>query len=226
MKKKLFLFIILVSYHLISIAEDCGDLSNHYGPFDFRTDKIRLPVVEENHFTNVTFSMAVFGGSNDDYSRKFKFTGQNSNKTKRTSIAGDLDYTLRAIPNYPRALYAMSEYQRIKQKKYKHPELWRPKNLTADCYFKRAIKFVNDDPAIYMVYGLYFHKRYEYKKALEQYRKSEKLDYNNIDLLYYLGLVNVELGDFKEANKYADLVYKEKYPLKGLMNKLKKHKKN
>lgn len=223
MKIKLILLILLLGYNPHSNAEECGSLENHFGPYDYRTNKNYLPVVEDNHFSSVTYAMALSAGSSEKYSKEFKFTGQNAGKTKHTSIAGDLDYTLSAFPNHPRALYAVSEYQRIMQRNYKNPSLWRPKYRTADCYFKRAIRFAPTDPMVYMVYGLYFHKRKEYEKALLQYRKSEKMNADNIDLLYYLGLVNYELGNFDEAQKYADKVYQRKYPLEGLKDELKKH---
>ena len=35
----------------------CGSLSNHYGPFDYRTEKGKLIIVESNHFTPVVRTM-------------------------------------------------------------------------------------------------------------------------------------------------------------------------
>jgi hypothetical protein len=32
-------------------ATGCGSLDNHFGPFDYRTDRDKLPVVERRHFT-------------------------------------------------------------------------------------------------------------------------------------------------------------------------------
>jgi len=216
----------LVSFLFFSqnlYADECGSLRNHYGPFDYRTQKDKLPIVEDFHFTNVTYRLALIGEkSNKVYFRLFKFGAQGQGTIKNTPLVADLDYTLNTFPNHPKALHAMSEYQRI---------VGRPGaglNYTAigyrdvDCYFKRAILFAENDPVIYMLYGMNFHKRKKYKKALKQYKISEAINESNVELLYNIGLLYVDTGKKELAKQYAKRVYTQGYPLQGLQNKINK----
>jgi hypothetical protein len=67
--------------------EECGELGNAYGPFDYRTSRDKLAIVEIAHFTP------------DVEALRSGNTGQ---------LGGDLDYTLRTSPNHARALIAMA----------------------------------------------------------------------------------------------------------------------
>ena len=64
----------------------CGSLQNGYGPYDYRSDKDKLRIVEQYHLTPEVVNLVA--GS----------TGE---------IGDDLDYTLRAFPNHHVALMAM-----------------------------------------------------------------------------------------------------------------------
>ena len=70
------------------LAQDIGycnlDLHNAFGPFDYRTaTKDKLKLVESYHFTPKVESL--IGGQSG-------------------TLGADIDYTLRAFPNHPRAL--------------------------------------------------------------------------------------------------------------------------
>src|SRR5437867_1540176 len=67
---------------------DCGNpFQNAYGPFDYRTATgDQKTIVEAHHFTSEVESLHA------------GITG---------SIGAEIDYTLRAFPNHPRALMAM-----------------------------------------------------------------------------------------------------------------------
>ena len=64
----------------------CGSLKNSYGPFDYRTQRESLAVVEAVHFNQTTEMLIRPMGRN---------------------FGGDFDYTLRASPNHHRALISM-----------------------------------------------------------------------------------------------------------------------
>jgi len=217
---KIALFSIFFFVPLLSSAMDCGSLQNHYGPFDYRDPANKgekLNIVERAHFSDVTFSLALRGASAKEYFSKFS-TG---NKAKNTDIPNDIDYTLRAFPNHPMALYAMLQYQR--QRGQPRPGIYviggyRP----VECYFVRARQFAPDDGEVLLLYGIYLHKEKEYKKALEKYREAERLMPEDARVFYNMGLLYYDLGELIEAQAYADKAYAKGYPMQGLKNKLQK----
>ena len=70
-------------------AEQCGPMSQpmQYGPYDYRIDKDKLPIVEIAHFTAQVESL---------------LRGQSM-----ASFAGDISYTLQRFPNHHRALMSV-----------------------------------------------------------------------------------------------------------------------
>ncbi len=185
--------------HAETVVQGCGSLKNPYGPFDYTNPqhyKFRLPIVEENHFTAKVESLrggALSGGS----------------------LMGDIDYTLRAFPNHHRALYAMMRYRE------KNPAGPHSRFRSAECYFKRALTFKQDDGVVWMLYGIYYHKQKNYKEALKKYNNAEKLLKNYSELYYNMGLLYLDMGKIDLAKKYARLAYDRGYPLPALRNKLK-----
>jgi tetratricopeptide (TPR) repeat protein len=201
-----------------AFGDECGSLANRYGPFDYRSPTNReeyLPRVESSHFSDVTYSLALQGASNIDYMRHFEFGATATNTKKNTALPSDIDYTLRAFPNHPKALYAMSEYQRRTG-----PPKPGANYRTAKCYFIRAIRFAPDDPTVHMLYGIYFHKRDKYKQALQQYKIAEKLDPEYAELMFNMGLLYFDMDDLEKAKHYSDKAIKLGYPLKGLQRKI------
>lgn len=214
--------ILLIIYQQSIISAECGQLDNHYGPFDHRVTKSRiefLPRVEDAHFTDVTYKLAVAGAEYELYRKLFKFGPNAGGNKKNTSIPADLDYTLRAFPNHPKALYAMSEYQRKRGK-----PMYRPYNdinyRVSDCYYQRARKFVVDDYLVYMLYGIQLYKEKKHKESLVEFEKAEKLSVDNSELVYNKGLLLFAMKRYEEANEYAIRAANLGYPLDGLRRKL------
>lgn len=173
----------------------CGPLTNGYGPFDYRSSKAQLKIVEDFHFTP------------DVESLKKGNTG---------AVGGDLDYTLRASPNHHRALVSMVNLA-LKSKSQKVVGA----HYTVDCYFDRAFRFAKDDGAVRIIYGVYLYRlgnKADARKVLEDARKLED---DNPNLHYNLAFVYLDLGDKAKALESAQRAYALGAQLPGLRNKLK-----
>jgi Flp pilus assembly protein TadD len=178
-----------------SVLAQCGPLTNSYGPFDYRTNKEQLEVVEKFHFTP-----------------DVELLRQGST----ASVGGDLDYTLRASPNHHRALMSMVNLAL----KTKSDRPTGPGKYTVECYFDRALRFANNDGVVRIVYGLYLYrtgKKVEAKRVLEDARQFED---DNPNLHYNLGFVYLDLGDKANALASAQKAYQLGAQLPGLRNKL------
>jgi tetratricopeptide (TPR) repeat protein len=136
-------------------------------------------------------------------------------KGKTGSIAGDLDYTLRAIPNHPQALDLASRLI-FAQQQYNKPGLGRLSKSDVSCYFLQAIQVFPNQSMSYMVYAIHLHRNERYQDAIEQYLQAEQLGADSAEFYYNLGLAYVKVRDYNNANKYAKLAYKYNYPLPGL----------
>lgn len=184
-------------------AEDlCGPLKNAYGPFDFTNvahKREHLGVVEEFHFDRGVESL-----------RGHAKSGYNPG-----TLAGDIDYTLRAFPNHHRALYTLTRYW---------TELERPDRMrySADCYFRRAMRFQPKDHTVLMIYGIYLKRLDKLDQAIEQFETALTLAPEAAEIHYNLGLVRLEEGNTKAAVKHARIAYEKNYPLPGLANRLRR----
>ncbi len=179
----------------------CGDLRppGQYGPFDYRviSGQIRH-LVEDYHFTPDIELL----------------------RRGNTSAlpGGDLDYTLRAFPNSPRALLSVSRYV-TKMKTERPPGL----RFVAECYYERAIRFVPDDPMPRLLYASYLRDRKRLAEARTQLDQAEGLrgDPTNFDFDYNLGLLYYDVGVYDKSVDAAKRAYALGAPLPALMNKLK-----
>lgn len=177
----------------------CGgglDENNFQRPIDYNNaeehNNIRL--VERFHFTHEVETLQA---------------GKNG------PLPGDLEYTLRHIPNHYRALYSMAEWQRLNPAPPAGTQY-----LTADCYFERAFAFKPEDPLIYMIYGIYLHKKGDLANARAIYERGLGFKADNAELLYNLGLVLFDLKEYALAKERAVAAYSLGYPLPGLKHKL------
>lgn len=127
----------------------CGSLSNAYGPYDYRTDKDSLPIVENVHFPPIV---------------------ENLIAGNRGYLGGDLDYTLRAFPNHHRALVSVMNYG-LKLKTEQPKDLPRP----VECYFERAIRFRPRDPLTRLIYATYLKRHERTEEALDQLRTASEV---------------------------------------------------
>ncbi len=173
----------------------CGSLSNGYGPFDFRTDKDKLRIVEAFHFTTSVETLK---------------------EGKSGSLGSDLDYTLRAFPNHHRALYAM---MRLGERSY----AGQPKGAQypVECYFERAVRFRADDAQVRVLYGFYLIRGKRTDEARTQFAGAEKLEPSDPQVLYNIGLGYAELKDYDKSLEYAHKAYDAGVTFTGLRDKLK-----
>lgn len=217
---------VLVSFLLLSIifcvvypncsyaaTTACGDLDNgENGPFDYWDPerRERLKLVEKFHFTPKVESL---------------FSGESG------YISGDLDYTLRAFPNHPRALYSVSRYERQQMKKAQDDKKSSQPQIaqllssggwprSAECYFDRAMRWRPNDPTVRLIYGIHLHLTGKLPQALEQYKLSERIQPKSADLNYNMGLLYFDIKQYALAKEYAKRAYQLGYPLPGLRKKL------
>lgn len=188
------------------ILEDCGSLKNAFGPWDYTNPAHTTQVPGE-----LECALCVV--------ERLHFNSDIENLIRGISSAyaiDDLDYTLRAFPNHHRALNSMAKYYLINGTNKKHGR------YTIECWFERALRFKSDDAIVYTIYGIYLAKKGDTEDALTKYQNALKLRPNMIEAHYNLGLLYVQLKDYKRANEHAVKAYKAGYPLPGLRDKLKR----
>ncbi len=195
------LLALLLGTPLLASAQEgvvnlCGQLGNAYGPFDFRYDRDKLPIVIGAHFTPMV--EALIRG------------------TTALRPGGDIDYTLRAIPNHPNALLSMAKL--ADRERTDQPVGSR---YTVDCWFDRAIRFRPDDHVVRMLYANFLTEKKRPDEALRQLEvvrlqlaKDNPLTHYNLGLLY-LGL---QLHDKALAEAHQALALG--YPRTELREKL------
>ncbi|MDI3514105.1 MAG: hypothetical protein PWP40_1334 [Rhodocyclaceae bacterium] len=175
-------------------AQGCGSLENAYGPYDYRTDKDKLGIVEKFHFGPAQESLSATDG-----------------------LGGDLDYTLRAFPNHHRALMAMMKLGA----KEKRAQATRA-NYSVECYMIRAESFRPDDAMVKVIYGLFLMQSGRAKGAIAKLEAARELDTQNANVHYNLGLAYADLNQYDKALESAHRAYGAGFPLPGLKNKLKR----
>jgi tetratricopeptide (TPR) repeat protein len=173
----------------------CGELKNHYGPLDYRKrGQVNLEIVEEAHFT-AQVEAGVSGA-----------TGY---------LGNDIDYTLRAIPNHPRALATLAKIA-LRDKVVFVPNTKWP----VECYFDRARRFAPDDAAPVAVHANYLFSLGKFDKAREVFQQAYNLDPVNPTINYNLGLLYLKEKQYDKALEHAHKAYSKGFPLAGLKNKL------
>ena len=162
--------------HTGTHAEDCGALTSNYGPFDYRVDRDKLPIVESYHFTSNVEKLV--GGATS------------------TTPGPDIEYTLKTFPNHTRALAAVVRWS--KKKGERHPNDLR---YSVDCHFDRALRFKADDAVVRMLFANWLgdtDRRQEGLTHLDQVKPGD-----NPFTTYNLGLVYAELGGYEKALELA-----------------------
>lgn len=192
-----------VHAHAQGAPNNCGSIANHYGPFDYRTQRDKLKIVEEFHFTPEV--EALIRGN----------TASNPGP--------DIAYTLHTSPNHVRALMALVRLGE-KMKTPQPPGVAFP----IECYFDRAIRFEPDDTVVRILYAQFLNKHDRTGEALQQldiavsYAKDNAFSHYNIGLAYFdlrqfdkalaqahkaaaLGFERTELSDLlKGVNKWQE----------------------
>lgn len=179
-------------------AYACPEFRKGYGPFNYQTQKHELPIIEGAHFTPEVQAL-VRGNS--------------------ASLMGDLDYTIRAVPNHHLALMSLSRYSR--RPDFEHDAFWSRGRFPVECYFERALRFAPSDANVHLVYAIHEHRAGRSKEALARYAQALKLAPRHAEAHYNLGLLYVDLKDYKNAREQAEAAYASGYPLPGLRNRLK-----
>lgn len=155
-------------------APACGTLENHYGPFDYRTQRDKLQIVEKYHFTPSVESLRA-GAST-------------------TRLAGDISYLLATSPNHHRGLVTLMRL--AEKEKSPQPQHMR---YSVECYFDRAIRFQSDDTTVRMLYAQYLHKQKRTPEAMAQLQFAAELAKNNGFTNYNIGMVYFEMGQYDLA---------------------------
>jgi tetratricopeptide (TPR) repeat protein len=174
-----------------------SNLSNPYGPYDYRTDKPKLKVVEDYHLTRDVEMLQ---------------TGQSTKY-----IGAELDYVLRAFPNHHKALRLIEMLARREKSEKPLGARW-----AVDCYFERAILWRKDDAMVRMLYGTHLIARNRKDDGIAQLRYAESLGVKSANLHYNLGLAYFDLGKHDAALQHAKKAYDMGFPLPGLKDKLKR----
>ena len=171
----------------------CGELNNAYGPFDYRTQRNNLWIVENVHFL-------------PDVERFNRPTAMNF---------GDLDYTLRASPNHHRALISLARFGETKA-----PVLGNARSV--DCYFDRAIRFAPNDMVVRMIYASLLLRTAREPEALKQVDYVSQSAKDNPYTHYNLGLLYVEMKQYGKALEHAHVAMQLGLPRTELRDALKK----
>lgn len=166
-----------------SVRLTCGSLQNHYGPYDYRTDKNKLAIVEGAHFTPPV--EALIRGS-----------------TTSTGPAGDIVYTLQTFPNHHRALLAIMRFgEKVKSA---HPT---GLPLPIECYFERALRFRPDDLVARMIYTTFLSKNNRNPEAMQQLELVTAAAQDNAFTYYNIGLIYFDMKSYDKSLTNAHKAY-------------------
>lgn len=155
----------------------CGSLNppRQFGPHDYRTaDRSNITIVTGQHFTPEVEALV------------------RGNTTTRPG--GDIDYTLKAIPNNHRALIAM---MRLGDKE----KTTQPagSGYSIQCWFERAIVFRPDDGIVRMIYSTYLKNKGRTPEANVQLDLATSYAADNAFTHYNIGLHYFDLGNYDKA---------------------------
>jgi tetratricopeptide (TPR) repeat protein len=191
------------------------NLANGYGPWDYYNPKSHVPTSSTpmgpvRRVTNVHLKPQML-----------RLTGRATG-----TISGDLDYTLRAIPNHPLGLDLASRLElrlaTTAAKQLNSFFSYEKMVRNAECYFRRALSLNNRTAETYFIYGIHLHRNKKYQEAAVAYEKALSLKDTNIEANYNYGLTLVKLERYSEAEIQAVKAYSKGYPLSGLKNLLTK----
>ncbi len=139
----------------------------------------------------------------------------------------NLDYTLRAFPNHPKALPMMAKFleshstcppSRKTEVTVEAAAIalesgtWQERNM--EYYYGTAIHFVTEDTRVipkhaetHVLYGDWLRKNGEYGKAQKQYETALALKPGSADAHYGMGLMYLDQNNSAKAAEYAKKAY-------------------
>ena len=169
---------------LVSIAgaqaqqavNDCGPIlrgPGETGPFDYRTQRGALEIVERFHFTPRVEAL---------------LSGRSS------TVGGDLSYLMRTSPNHHRGLLAIMRF--VERSRSPQP---RDMQYSIDCYFERAIRFAPDDVIVRMLFARHLGTLKNVAAAKSQLEFATTLAGDNGLTHFNIGMTYFDLGLFPEA---------------------------
>ncbi len=174
----------------------CGGLQNGFGPFDYRRDRDKLPIVESNHFT-AQVEHLVKG-----------ITGP---------LGADIDYTLRAFPNHHRALLAAT---RLGKKLASNQPTGM--NYSIDCYYDRAVRLTPDDTVVRGLYAIYLRENNRRPEAEAQLDVGVRAAGENAFAHFNLGVQYAEMQLWDKAARQARKADELGMPRQELIEMLRK----
>jgi tetratricopeptide (TPR) repeat protein len=148
--------------------------SDGNGPYDYRTQRNALAVVEKRHFTAAVERL------------------QRGEST--TQPGPDLDYTLNKFPNHHRALLTLVRLGE-KLKGDRDPTMQH----SISCRFERALRFRADDILVRLIYAMHLHKLQMLPAAQQQLARASSEAGDNGLTHYNIGMVYSDLGLLDEA---------------------------
>jgi tetratricopeptide (TPR) repeat protein len=152
----------------------CGPLNNAYGPFDYRTQREQLKIVEDYHF-NAGVEAGIRGQSGE-------------------TAASDISYLMRTSPNHHRGLMSILRIAE-RTKSTQPPGL----QYSVECYFDRALRFQNDDTVVRALYAQYLHANRRQADARAQLDAAVEHAGTRGLSHYNLGLVYFDIGVYDRA---------------------------
>ncbi len=93
-------------------------------------------------------------------------------------------------------------------------------DFTVGCFLERATVFRPDDVNVWLVRGIAFSMQRQYDRAIADFTTAIKLDPQNGNAHYNLGLAYFETKEFDKALEESKLAKSLGFPLDGLKNKL------
>lgn len=193
---------LFASYSLPSYAQtlpaECGQIGGGYGPYDYRTHKKELEIVEGAHFTPEVERL------------------ERGNRSG-AKPGGDIAYTLGASPNHHRALKAMMDLSR---KEKRDPPVGV--RYSVSCWFQRAEVYRPDDAMVKVLHGIFLLRSGSKTEAIAKLEHAASIDSSDANIQYNLGLAYFDVGQHEKALKSAHRAYAAGFPLPGLREKLKR----
>ncbi|GGC21350.1 ABC transporter permease [Pseudoduganella buxea] len=164
------------------------------GDYTSATDRERLGVVEQFHFTPPV---------------------ERLEKGVSGHLGADIGYVLDHFANHHRALAALARLSLRDKTTRPHGAKY-----STVCYFDRAIRYRPDDARVRAIFGGYLLALGQDAAALAQLEDAARLEPRNATNQYNLGLLYLRQKDYAKARMAAQQAYQLGFPLPGLKNKL------